>query len=224
MTRCRLGVSIMTIRRTAFAALLATVRPGLAATPPDPPPPWAFPLNPSDHHGETTSPTKPEHVPGSTATYSLAQLENPYLAADWFPATHPKMPPIVAVGRKPNSWACGFCHLPTGQGGPESAALTGLPSTYIVEQVLEMRAGRRRCGEPQMIAPNGMAKEARAVNTADLQEAADYYSRLIFQSHLRIVETDTVPKTQTAGVSVLAPIPGAGTEPLRQRIIEVPDD
>jgi len=41
-------------------------------------------------------------VPDSTAGYTLKQISDPFLAPDWHPADHPKMPEIVAHGRKPS--------------------------------------------------------------------------------------------------------------------------
>jgi hypothetical protein len=38
------------------------------------------------------------------------------------------------------------------------------------------------------------------------------------------VETDTVPKTEVQLVSLYIKIPGTGSEPIGQRIVEVPDD
>jgi cytochrome c553 len=170
--------------------------------------------------------SKPEHVPGSSITFTDAQLSDPFFGADWFPASHPPPPSVVIFGRKPNTWACGYCHLPTGQAGSEGAALTGMPAAYIIEQVEEMRDGRRRAAEPNMRPPNAMIKVSRAVSMEDLNAAAEYFSRLTFHSHVRVVETDTVPKTHTGGPGSLAAITGAGAgvEPIGARIIEVPDD
>jgi hypothetical protein len=59
------------------------------------------------------------HVPGSNQAFSIKQID---LAADWFPEDHPKMPDIVAKGRRPEVNACGFCHYPNGKGRPNNSA------------------------------------------------------------------------------------------------------
>jgi cytochrome c553 len=218
----------VSIRLLAVAALGATAM--LCAVPPagarsaDPLPAWAFPVNPPDkpstgpHH-----PNRLEHVAGSRVTYTDGQLDDEFFTPDWFPAEHPAMPTIVARGRKP-VMPCGLCHLATGNGGPAEAALPGLPVDYIIEQVHEFRAGRRAAAQPRMVSASDMVLEARAVSDADLAAAARYFSRLKFSSHFHVVETDTVPRTRVGLVSLYVKIPGAGTEPLGSRIVEVPDD
>ena len=58
------------------------------------------------------------------------------------------MPELVANGAKPDSFACGFCHLPSGRGRPENAPIAGLPASYIVRQVEEMASGVRKSALP----------------------------------------------------------------------------
>lgn len=190
----------------------------------DPPPAWAFPLNPP---AKTSSgpkhPDRLEHVPGSPVAYTDRQLDDEFFTPDWFPTEHPPLPTIVARGRKP-AMPCGLCHLASGNGGPAEAALPGLPESYIIEQVQEFRAGRRAAAVPAMISANDMVLEARAVSDADLAAAARYFSRLRFNSHFHVEETDTAPKVHVGEVSLYVKSPGAGTEPLGERIVEVPDD
>jgi cytochrome c553 len=223
--------AILNIRHAAaaafgVAALVTVAGLGFAAAPADPVPAWAFPVNPPPHHDPAPGTPKVEHLPGSTLSYTDTQLDDPFFSVDWFPHEHPVMPQVVASGRKPATWACSFCHLPTGLPGAEGASLAGLPASYIIEQVNEMRAGRRGPAQPKMMSPNGMNREARAVSMDDLNAAAAYFSSLPFHAHVRVVETDIVPKTEPVEVSILAPVTGAGsgTEPLGARIIEVPED
>ncbi len=207
---------------TAFAASAA-----LAAPANDPPPPWAFPVNPPRHAPTAPAPKKPDvlrHIAGSKAAFTDKQLDDPYFTTDWFPDEHPAMPAIIASGHKPTAEACTYCHLPSGAGGPAEAALPGLPEGYIVEQLQEFRAGRRKAAQSQMESPQGMEREARALSDADIAAAAKYFSQLPFKSHFHVIETDTVPKTAVRGVSLNAKIPGGGSEPLGRRIVEVPDD
>jgi len=193
----------------------------------DPPPSWAFPVNPPKHAHTAPAPKRPDilrHVPGSKAAFSDKQLNDFFFTADWFPNEHPAMPAVVASGRKPGVWACTYCHLPSGAGGPAEAALPGLPARYIAEQIEEFRAGRRQAAQPQMESVHGMEQEARALSDSEIASAAKYFSQLSFKSHFRVVETDIVPKTSVKGVSLYAKIPGPGSEALGRRIVEVPDD
>ena len=105
-------------------------------------PAWLFPLN-LPPPGETPlfDRVKPLHVPRSRATYTEAQLNNLFSAPDWFPQSHSAMPDVVARGRAPDVYACGFCHTPGGQGRPENASLAGLPAVYIVRQLADFRSG-----------------------------------------------------------------------------------
>ena len=87
------------------------------------PPRWAYPVNPPDG-----VPAKDDgslkHVPGSNAAYSVTQIRDRFTVPDWHPEGHPKMPEVVAQGRKPNLNACAYCHLPNGLGRPENATRT----------------------------------------------------------------------------------------------------
>ena len=57
----------------------------------------------------------------------------------------------------------------------------------------------------------------------DIQQAAEYFAALKPGGWVKVVEADTVPKSY---VSVKGrqrlPLPGGGTEPLGNRIIELP--
>ena len=57
-------------------------------------------------------------VPNSNVRLTLTQIRDLFTPPDWHPEDHPAMPPIVGKGRKPQVWACGYCHLPTGYGKP----------------------------------------------------------------------------------------------------------
>ena len=115
---------------------------GAAGGAPAAPPTWAFPV-PPEHAASSPAPdpARIEHVAGSKRTYTVAQLSERYAAPNWFPESHPPMPRAVEFGAPPGAMPCAYCHQETGEGGPESAALTGLAAAYIVEQVREFRAG-----------------------------------------------------------------------------------
>ncbi len=204
------------------AVLLCLAGAGIAADPPDPPPAWAFPVNPPSHASPAPAAGKIEHVAGSKLGFTDRELNDEFFVPDWYPAEHGPTPPAVETGRKPALMPCAACHLPTGNGGPAEAALPGLPARYIVEQIGEFRAGRRTVAQPKMQSAREMEKVAKAVSDADLAAAASYFSRLAFTSHFHVVETDTAPKTRVGLISLQVKIPGS--EPLGQRIVEVPDD
>ena len=107
------------------------------------PPAWAYPVNPPDFKPVPDDGTV-RRVPGSTAGYTLTQLRDLFISADWHPADYPVRPEIVASGRKPDVRACGSCHRADGPGGPENANLTGLPAAYIIQQLADFKSGARK--------------------------------------------------------------------------------
>ena len=202
-------------------ALLVLVATGAAAAA-DQPPTWAYPVNPP---GLLPAPDDgmPRRVPGSDASFTLTRIRDLFSAPDWHPGDHPPMPEIVARGSKPGVFACGYCHLPNGLGRPENSSLAGLPSDYIVQQVIDFRNGARKSSEPASLPINLMIALSKSVSEADLRVAADYFAALMPQPWIRVVETATVPKTGVAGWMLVA-IEGGGSEPIGERIIEMPED
>ena len=110
-------------------------------------PAWAYPVNPPDFK-PTPDDGSIRRVPGSTAGFTLTQLRDLFRAPDWHPKDHLRMPAIVAEGRKPNVFACGFCHRADGPGGPENAGIAGLPYEYIVQQLADYKSGARASALP----------------------------------------------------------------------------
>ncbi len=106
---------ILNIRLLAVAVCGAVAALGAArsssAPASDPPPAWAFPVNPPAKSSPTgpQNPNKLEHVTGSPVTYTDRQLYDEFFTADWFPAEHPPMPRIVARG---NPHACATADIP----------------------------------------------------------------------------------------------------------------
>ena len=163
----------------------------------------------------------PLHVPGSAQTFTKAQTTDLFTAPDWFPDAHPPMPEVVARGRPPTVQACAFCHLPTGNGRPENAAVAGLPAEYIAQQVRDFASGARRSAWHGGYRPTDlMSALAKEVTEAELIEAAAYFSRLPVTRRAEIVEVERAPRTHVAGL-LYAVTEGAGDEPLGERIIEV---
>ena len=196
----------------------------LAASGQQAPPPWAYPVNPAPTPGATPPPADPEpkSIPGTTVTYTVAQTRDAFNPPDWEPYGHPDMPKAVAHGRRPEMRACGFCHLVNGQGRPENAALAGLPAAYIVQQMADFKNGDRKSAEPRMGPPRAMIQDAQAATDAEVKEAAAYFSSFPFKKWIRVIEAKDVPKSRIAG-SMHVPT-NDGTEPLGQRIIEMPED
>ncbi len=201
-----------------LGALLTTA----AANAADPPPAWAYPVNPLGLQAPADDGTH-HRVPGSTQAWTWTQIRDLFKVPDWHPEGHPPMPDIVSSGRKPGVFACGYCHLPNGLGRPENSSLAGLPASYIVQQVLDFRSGARKSSEPASLPINLMIAVAKAVTDEDLRIAADYFARLPAQQWIRVVETDTVPRTQVGGWMLIEAREG-GTEAIGNRIIEMPED
>jgi len=210
--------------KTARRALLCAVLIAAAAPSPaaDPLPAWAYPVNPPGMQPVPDDGVG-RRVPNSTAAFTLTQIRDLFQAPDWHPADHPPMPDIVATGRKPGVLACGYCHLPNGLGRPENSSLAGLPAEYIVQQVLDLRSGARKSSEPASLPVNLMIAVSKAVSDDELKVAAGYFAALQPRPWIRVVETDSVPKTHVAGWMLVASQPHE-VEPIGQRIIEMPED
>ena len=208
--------------RNAIAILMLACLTGTAASADEAPPPWAFVVNPPGSQPAPDDGTL-RRVPGSSVAFTLTQIRDLFSVPDWRPDDHPAMPEIVKHGAKPAVFACGYCHLPNGLGRPENSSLAGLPAEYIVQQVIDFRNGTRKSSEPASLPINLMIAVSKAVSDADLKIAAEYFSALRPMAWIRVVETSTVPKTHAAGWMLVASEAGA-TEPIGQRIIEMPKD
>jgi cytochrome c553 len=208
------------------------------------PPPWAYGFSeagtepaappcsqdskPMDcaHSGEPHTATDVLYtVPESDLTFNEAQVYDNYGPADWNPGDHPTMPEIVAHGRESDKLrACGVCHYPSGMGKPENASPAGLPAAYVLQQLEAFRNGTRRSAEPRKANYNEMIQIARHMTEAEMQEVADYYASIERRQWIRVVETETVPRTNHSQNGLFFPLPGSETEPLGSRIIEVPEE
>ena len=189
--------------------------------PADAPPAWAYPVNPPN----LTVPADdgiPLHVPDSDAAFTLTQILDLNFSPDWHPGDHPPMPEVVARGRKPAVLACGCCHRADGSGGPENARLAGLPAPYIAQQMADFKSGARKTSVRGRN-PERMVDTARAITNQEIEAAAAYFSALRPRSAIKIVEAANAPKTRVVDWH-LAVDSTAGTEPLGQRIIEVPEN
>jgi cytochrome c553 len=213
--RTQSKVAIAVLLTLAFAA----VSPARSD---DVPPGWAFPVNPPDFKLPPDD-GQLKRVADSTLALPVAKTRDRFFAPDWHPDDHPPMPEIVARGRKPDVFACGFCHRADGPGGPENASLAGLPAAYIVQQMLDFSSGARKSSVSERVPPRLMIQIAKNVTDAEIQEAAAYFSALKPKPIVKVIETETVPKTFVAGW-LLADLKTGEQEPIGARIIEIPED
>jgi cytochrome c553 len=164
------------------------------------------------------------HIPGSDAAYTQAQVRNMHDVPDWFPGGHPPMPDIISHGDKVlGGGGCGYCHLPNGYGRTENQSIAGLPAQYIIDQVADFKSGVRKTSGPRLSPVATMVRESQTVSDDQVKIAAEYFASIKPTRWIRVVETDTVPKTKVAGpIWVVAD--GGGTEPIGERIVELAED
>jgi cytochrome c553 len=185
--------------------------PAIGAEGPD----WAYPVTPKP---EALDNVVQKQMPGSARKYTQAQIDDGFNPPDWFPDEHPPMPEIVAKGRKP-ARGCALCHLPSGNGHPESSSLAGLPALYIERQMTEFRNGNRKG-----VRANTMIEIAKAITDADARAAAEYFAALKPRVWTQVIETRTVPKSFVGPGAMRFAVPDGGEEPLGSRIIVLPQD
>src|SRR5205085_8602785 len=114
-------------------------------------------------------------------------------------------------------------HLPDGKGRPENAAPGGLPVAYFVRQLQDFRNGLRHTADPRKPNTYTMIDLAKAMTDAEIRESAEYFAAIKWTPWIKVVESDTVPKTRIAG-NLFLPIAHEKTEPIAGRIIEMPED
>ncbi|MBZ5635733.1 MAG: hypothetical protein LAO55_21605 [Acidobacteriia bacterium] len=210
---------VITIVAFVFAAGVS-----LAADPPA----WAYAIAPAAPAGAApATPAPPDtsvkHLPGSTVEFTRAQISDGFGPADWYPGDHPKMPDVVAHGKRPDVRACSLCHYPNGKGRPENAGVAGLPVSYFIQQMNDMRNGNRKSAEPRKANTNVMITIAKGMTEDEIKAAAEYFGSMKWTPWIKVMETNTVPKTRIAGGMYLT-LEGNEKEPLGQRIIETPVD
>jgi cytochrome c553 len=197
----------------SIAVLGLLAAPVMAAELPD----WAYPVAPPA--GPPPDNTVQKSLPGSTKTYTTAQINDRFGPPDWYPEDHPNMPDVVAHGKKPNALACSLCHLTNGAGHPESAGVSGLSVGYILRQMAEFKSGTRK----GMRAPI-MVQIAAALTDEETKAAAEYFASQKFPQFYKVVETDTAPKSYVGAGAMRFVAREGGTEPIGNRIIEIPAD
>lgn len=213
----------MLIRRGRIAALAAVFSVCASGANSEGPPSWAYPVNPPGAPPPVDD-GKVRTLPGSSASFTFADLRNFFSPPDWYPSDHPEMPPLVGHGAKPDAFACGFCHLPSGQGRPENAPIAGLPADYIIKQVREIASGARKSAFPERYPQSLMSKlSPQAATDPGLEAAAAYFASIKRQSRTKVVEASTIPKVENTHW-IFKTSNTNETEPIGDRLIEVPDD
>ena len=197
-----------------------------------PPPPWAYGFDsisdPSKGAPVPATPATPvpddgtqRHLPGSSFSFTLTRIRDSFGPADWYPSDHPQMPGIVAHGKKPEVRACSLCHYPNGKGRPENAGIAGLPYDYILQELAEFRNGERASADPRKPNTHFMVDFAKAMTDDEGKAAARYFASMKWTPWIKVVESETVPKTRIQNGMFLR-LEGDATEPIGQRIIETP--
>lgn len=205
-------------------ALVLSASRLVAAELPSGVPDWAYPVNPPATPAPPPDTVAPLRLPHSDRSFTRAQLTDLNFAPDWHPGSHAEPPAVVLRGRAPQLYACGYCHMPGGQGRPENAALAGLPAAYISQQVADMRSGARRSARHGAYLPMDLMLQVAAnASDAEVARAATYFSALRLTPRVEVRERADVPVYQVRGWVYVAR-PGKRTEPLGQRLLEFTPD
>jgi cytochrome c553 len=156
-------------------------------------------------------------APGSAKEYEASKIAGTANPPDWFPDEHPPAPKAVTGGQGIR-FACGACHLMSGQSHSEAADIAGMPAEYLIRQMAYYKAGTRK-DEARM------GPIAKATSDDDIRQAAEYFAALKPAVFVKVIETATPPKTFIATAGRHRQLhPDGGTEPIGRRILEIPED
>jgi cytochrome c553 len=183
---------------------------------------WAYPV--PDPPPAAAPDAGPKTLPGSTKSYTQAQIDDQFKPPDWYPQEHAPLPRVVETGIQ--AQACGSCHLMSGLGHPESASLAGLSVPYMIRQMEDFKNNLRKDPEPysQSARAGRMNIIAAGLPDEEMRKAVEWFSTLKPAVWYKVIEATTVPKTWVTGGRMRLPLPGGGTEPLGNRIITLPQD
>ena len=197
------------------------------------PMPWAYsgdaPPNTPPNPGAQPDPT-PRRIADSNLTFTVQQGRR---GADWHPQDHGPMPDVVAQGRPPRVAGqtqivgqCSLCHFPNGRGRMENAPVAGLPVEYFIQTMMDFKNGLRVSAEPRKRNAKRMAEMAKAMTDDEVRASAEYFGSIPFPSTgwIKVVETKTVPKTALLSDGLRFKLEENKTEPIGNRIVEVPDN
>ena len=87
----------------------------------------------------------------------------------------------------------------------------------------DFKSDARKSADPRKSNTNLMIAYAKAMTDDEVKAAAEYFAAMTWTPWIKVVEAATVPKTRIAGGMFLR-LDGGDTEPIGDRIIEVPDD
>ena len=97
------------------------------------------------------------------------------------------------------------------------------PAEYFIQQLKDFAAGNRKSADTRKQNTGAMlASIAKAMTDEDMKAAADYYAAIPFKQWIKVVESTTAPKDARINVGLFLALDGNETEPLGDRIIEVP--
>ena len=179
-------------------------------------PDWAFNI-PDKEQPSAVRPEGIVRAPGSTREYEWAKVAGNANPPDWFPDEHPPAPRSVTGGAGIR-FACGSCHLMSGQGHPEAADIAAMPAEYLIRQMAYYKVGTRQDDAR-------MGPIAKATSDEDIRQAAEYFAALKPRVWVKVIETATPPKTFIATAGRHRQLhPDGGTEPIGQRILQIPED
>lgn len=184
---------------------------------------WAYPV-PDPSPGAGAAANEPKRIPGSSRSFTQAQIDDQFNPPDWFPEEHSPLPTVVQKGIQ--AQACGSCHLMSGMGHPESATLAGLPVSYMLRQMEDFKNGLRKDPKihEQSLRAARMNIIAAGLPEAEMRKAIEWFAAIKPIAWYKVEEAQTVPKSWVNGGRMRLPSPSGGTEPLANRIITVPQD
>jgi cytochrome c553 len=208
---CRVPVLLF-----ASVAFAQSPQPGASLT-------WAYPV-PDPAAAAGAADNSPKAVPGSSRSYTQAQIDDQFNPPDWFPQEHSALPKVVQTGIQ--AQACGSCHLMSGMGHPESATLAGLPIAYMLRQMEDFKNGLRK--DPQVHEKSLRAARMNIISAGlpdpEMRQAIEWFAVLKPIPWYKVEEARTVPKSWVNNGRMRLPLPAGGTEPLGNRIITLPQD
>src|SRR6185295_1947548 len=151
-------------------------------------PDWAYPVNPPPPQLDNVT---LKSLQGSSKQYTQAQIDDPFNPPDWFPDEHSPLPAVVASGGTRPRVACGLCHLPSGNGHPESASLAGLNANYMMRQMQAFKDGDRKG-----VRAATMNYNSKLVTDDEVKASVDYFAALKPAAGFnKVVEIDTIAKS-----------------------------
>lgn len=184
---------------------------------------WAYPV-PDKNPPPAGDAKELKHLPGSAKAFTQAQIDDQLNPPDWYPQEHAALPGIVEHGFQVQ--ACGSCHLMSGNGHPESATLAGLPAAYLMRQMADFKSGARK--DPMAYEPSQRSARmngiAQGLSEEETRQAVAFFAALKPAVWYKVEEVQTVPKTWVNGGRMRFALPNAGTEPIGNRIVTVPQD